>query len=269
MPPPENYKSEIGSQPASCQVHTGAYVSLHAPGKTDFTACHPRKTSTYITHVLIVLITARQTQVTDLVLTAIILLFRFFFCFSSMFSFSPPRTRLSTESETMHRVYPDPNLKVSRCSYPLLEPLLAAENIFCIVDGLSSEPVAHAVADCHHFVETAQFWSVFRPAPPSPPLPPPPPDNKYPYEQRHEWVSKVIHFFQAVRVCPRSPRSGVGLVSRASLRLQTTDMLLKQINSATAPLGDCYRLCCLSYSVLWQCCLWSPRWRIRLSSSLV
>ena len=28
MPPPETYKSEIGSQPTMCQVHTGAYVSL-------------------------------------------------------------------------------------------------------------------------------------------------------------------------------------------------------------------------------------------------
>ena len=35
-----------------CQVHTGAYVSLLAPGKTDFTACHPRKTTTYILHVV-------------------------------------------------------------------------------------------------------------------------------------------------------------------------------------------------------------------------
>ena len=30
------------------QVYTGAYVSLLAPGKTDYTACHPRKTTTYI-----------------------------------------------------------------------------------------------------------------------------------------------------------------------------------------------------------------------------
>ena len=35
-----------------CQVHTGAYVSLLAPGKTDYTACHPRKTTTYILHVI-------------------------------------------------------------------------------------------------------------------------------------------------------------------------------------------------------------------------
>ena len=53
MPPPEIYKSEIGSQPTMCQVHTGAYVSLLAPGKTDYdTACHPRKTTTYILHVV-------------------------------------------------------------------------------------------------------------------------------------------------------------------------------------------------------------------------
>ena len=35
-----------------CQVHTGAYVSLLAPGKIDYTACHPRKTTTYILHVV-------------------------------------------------------------------------------------------------------------------------------------------------------------------------------------------------------------------------
>ena len=33
-----------------CQVHTGAYVSLLAPGKTDYTARYPRKTTTYILH---------------------------------------------------------------------------------------------------------------------------------------------------------------------------------------------------------------------------
>ena len=35
-----------------CQVHTGAYVSFLAPGKTDYTAGHPRKTTTYILHVV-------------------------------------------------------------------------------------------------------------------------------------------------------------------------------------------------------------------------
>ena len=35
-----------------CQIHTGAYVSLLAPGKTDYIACHPRKTTTYILHVV-------------------------------------------------------------------------------------------------------------------------------------------------------------------------------------------------------------------------
>ena len=38
MPPPETYKSEIGSQSTTCQVHTGAYVSLLTPGETDYTA---------------------------------------------------------------------------------------------------------------------------------------------------------------------------------------------------------------------------------------
>ena len=52
MPPPETYKREIGSQPAMCQVHAGAHVSLLAPGKTDYTACPPRKTTTYISHVV-------------------------------------------------------------------------------------------------------------------------------------------------------------------------------------------------------------------------
>ena len=35
-----------------CQVHAGAYVSLLAPGKTDFTTCHPGKTTTYILNVV-------------------------------------------------------------------------------------------------------------------------------------------------------------------------------------------------------------------------
>ena len=35
-----------------CQVHTGAYVSLLTPGKTDYAACHPRKTTAYIIHVV-------------------------------------------------------------------------------------------------------------------------------------------------------------------------------------------------------------------------
>ena len=36
-----------------CQVHTGAYVSSLAPGKNDYnTACHPRKTTTYVLHVV-------------------------------------------------------------------------------------------------------------------------------------------------------------------------------------------------------------------------
>ena len=35
-----------------CQVHTGAYVLLLARGRTDYTACHPRKTITHILHVV-------------------------------------------------------------------------------------------------------------------------------------------------------------------------------------------------------------------------
>ena len=63
MPPPETYESEIGSQPTMCQVHAGAYVSLLAPGKTDYTACHPRKTTTYIARSTYHYAYERQTQV--------------------------------------------------------------------------------------------------------------------------------------------------------------------------------------------------------------
>ena len=35
-----------------CQVHTGAYISLLASVKTDYTVWHPRKTTTYILHVV-------------------------------------------------------------------------------------------------------------------------------------------------------------------------------------------------------------------------
>ena len=34
------------------QVHAGAYVSLLTPGGTNFSDCHPRKTTTYILHVV-------------------------------------------------------------------------------------------------------------------------------------------------------------------------------------------------------------------------
>ena len=52
MHPPETYKCEIGSQPTMCQAHNGAYVSLLAPGKTDYTGYHPRKTITNVLHVV-------------------------------------------------------------------------------------------------------------------------------------------------------------------------------------------------------------------------
>ena len=45
------YKSESGGKLTMCQVHTGAYVSLLAPEKADYTACHPGETTTYILHV--------------------------------------------------------------------------------------------------------------------------------------------------------------------------------------------------------------------------
>ena len=62
MPPPETYKSEIGSQSTMCQVQVGAYVSLLTPGETNYSDCHPRKTTTYseyISHVVSIT-TARQ-----------------------------------------------------------------------------------------------------------------------------------------------------------------------------------------------------------------
>ena len=36
-----------------CQVHTGTYVALLAPEKTDYTACRPDKTTTYILQVVL------------------------------------------------------------------------------------------------------------------------------------------------------------------------------------------------------------------------
>ena len=35
-----------------CQVQAGAYVSLLTPGETKYSGCHPRKTTTYIFHVV-------------------------------------------------------------------------------------------------------------------------------------------------------------------------------------------------------------------------
>ena len=35
-----------------CQVHSEAYVSLLTPGETNYSDCHPRKTTTYILHVV-------------------------------------------------------------------------------------------------------------------------------------------------------------------------------------------------------------------------
>ena len=52
MPPPETYKSEIGSPSTMCQVQAGAYVSLPTPGGTKYSDCHPSKTTTYILHVV-------------------------------------------------------------------------------------------------------------------------------------------------------------------------------------------------------------------------
>ena len=35
-----------------CQVQAGSYVSLLTPGGTKYSDCHPRKTTTYILHVI-------------------------------------------------------------------------------------------------------------------------------------------------------------------------------------------------------------------------
>ena len=35
-----------------CQVHTGAYVPLVTPGEANYSDRHPRKTTTYILHVV-------------------------------------------------------------------------------------------------------------------------------------------------------------------------------------------------------------------------
>ena len=35
-----------------CQVQAGAYVSLLTPEETKYSDCHPRKTTTYILHVV-------------------------------------------------------------------------------------------------------------------------------------------------------------------------------------------------------------------------
>ena len=37
-----------------CQVQPGAYVSLLTPGETKYSDCHPRKTTTYILHVVFI-----------------------------------------------------------------------------------------------------------------------------------------------------------------------------------------------------------------------
>ena len=54
MPPPETYKSEIGSQSTMCQVQAGACVSLLTPEETKYSDCHPRKITTYILHVVFI-----------------------------------------------------------------------------------------------------------------------------------------------------------------------------------------------------------------------
>ena len=37
-----------------CQVHPGTCVSLLAPEKNDYTACHPEKSTMYILHVVFI-----------------------------------------------------------------------------------------------------------------------------------------------------------------------------------------------------------------------
>ena len=52
MPPQEPYKSEVGSQSTMCLVQAGAYVSQLTPGETNYSDRHPRKTTTYVLHVV-------------------------------------------------------------------------------------------------------------------------------------------------------------------------------------------------------------------------
>ena len=65
MPPPETYKSEIGSQSTMCQVYTstGAYVSLLAPGKPTIPLTTQENYHVYITRSIYHYAYARQTQV--------------------------------------------------------------------------------------------------------------------------------------------------------------------------------------------------------------
>ena len=49
-----------------CQVHTGAYVSLLEPGKTDQTACHPGKTTTQILRVVPINLRIRTSDASQL-----------------------------------------------------------------------------------------------------------------------------------------------------------------------------------------------------------
>ena len=46
------YNLKSGVSPRCARSIPGAYVSLLAPGKIDYTPCHPRKTTTYIFHVV-------------------------------------------------------------------------------------------------------------------------------------------------------------------------------------------------------------------------
>ena len=64
MPPPETYKSEIGSQSTMCQVQAGAYVSLLALGITDYIRLPPKKDyHVYIVRSTCHYVYARQTKV--------------------------------------------------------------------------------------------------------------------------------------------------------------------------------------------------------------
>ena len=48
----KHLKVKSGVSLRMCQVHTGAYVSFLTPGETNYSDCHPRKTTTYILHVV-------------------------------------------------------------------------------------------------------------------------------------------------------------------------------------------------------------------------
>ena len=63
MPPPEKYKSEIGSQPAMCQVHVLVHTSHYSRLEKPTIPLAPQDYHVYIARSICHLSYARQTQV--------------------------------------------------------------------------------------------------------------------------------------------------------------------------------------------------------------